>query len=122
MEVQTTERPATEAWAEEHPIRHARLVDQIAAKYPITEVANGVRPTTGDYCVWGAVGLYFGWNYERVGKSKGWPTTSETIASASGGRLDRTLVCRGMVAHDASRPSAEVWNLVDKALRAAGLC
>ena len=58
MEVQTTERPATEAWAEEHPIRHARLVDQIAAKYPL--VSFHERPKQ-NYCVWGAVGLWFGW-------------------------------------------------------------
>ncbi len=115
MEVQTTERPATEAWAEEHPIRRARLVDQIAAEYPISN-------QQGDYCVWGAVGFWFGWRYGSVGKNKGWPCSTETIRRASNNHLDIELVYKAMHAHDSGRPAAEVWNLVDEALRAAGLC
>ena len=98
MEVQTTERPATEAWAEEHPIRHARLVDQIAAKYPLERK---------DYCVWGAVAAWFGWR----------PEPSWYLPVGQG--VD---VYPAMQAHDSGRPDAEVWNLVDEALRAAGLC
>ncbi len=117
MEVQTTERPATEAWAEEHPIRHARLVDQIAAKYPIGDAWSGRVDT--DYCIWGAVSMYLGWPVEP-GDVEGWPMSSRAVRERANTPLLHPY--EAMHAHDSGRPSAEVWNLVDEALRAAGLC